>query len=389
MSSYKKHAKCMVILLSTLAFLLAGPWLFSLYFVFAEKPLFIPASYWVKNAIEVKEDRIQHRPEGEKAIIIISGSNSLFGINSPTIERLTGYNLYNFGIHAALPLCLYIHFVKKYAQKGDIIIAPLEYGYHARGNELTPNNYANFSTWGMKYAHTLPRHWQRELLWRNICTYCRRLPNLDRKLPIEDTAYVLQKTKTNGKITCPTEKFSYKASTLNMYGEHLEDKQPTKDNFESSYFKKEPISAYFKQEIADFQSYLTQRGVSLYITFPVTEKQSLFDTDTPETQEKLKFYREQIESCGVNFFGTDSFYNLENKYFFNTPYHLNATGSILRSLLLAEDINTYVLGKEPSYDHSSPEAQKAFFEQQEQEALRIIEELREEQRIYEENHSPE
>lgn len=370
----------MIILLSTLAFLLVGPWLFSLYFVFAEKPLFIPEAYWTANIIKVKENYIQNHHEGEKAIIIISGSNSLYGIHTPILEKMTGYSVYNFGLAYNIPLCLYIHFAEQYAQKGDIVIAPLEYTYYTKKDELTSKSYLHLSTWAMKYASILPPHWQKELKKRNIRTYWQRLPNLFREF-----------STSNPEITRPSALFSpqqaIQNTRANRYGEILEDTLPTKDNFKKDYLQKQPAPTFFKKEITAFRDRLTAKGVPLYITFPVTEKQSKFDADTPETQDKLQYYRDQIESCGINFFGTDSFYNLENKYFFNSTYHLNATGSILRSLLLAEDINTYVLGKEPSYDHSSPEAQKAFFEQQEQEALRIIEELREEQRVYEEKHS--
>lgn len=370
----------MVTLLSTLAFLVAGPWLFSLYFVFAEKPLFIPADYSAPSYIPIKEYRIQQRPKNKKSIIIISGSNSLFGISSPVIEHKTDYNIYNFGINAGFPLCLYMYFAEKYAQKGDIIIAPLEYGFYTAQDKLTPKAYAQISTWAMPYTFVLPDHWQKELKKRNIRTYWQRLPNLFRELPIQNPETTLSHVMSSPQLATQN-------AQTNRYGERLQDKKPEKNNFNNGYFKKQSASAYFKNEITAFRDRLAAKGISLYITFPVSEKQSKFDIDTPETQDKLQYYREQIESCGINFFGTDSFYNLENKYFFNSHYHLNATGSILRSLLLAEDINMYVLGKEPSYDHSSPEAQKAFFEQQEQEALRIIEALREEQRVYEEKHS--
>lgn len=379
MFNYKKHVVWIVRFFLAIFLCSIAVWIFSLYFVFTEKPLFIPAAYWIQNGIEVKEDRAQQRLQEEKAIFIISGSNSLFGINTPTIERITGYSVYNFGIaRGAIPLCLYIYLVEKYVQKGDIVIAPLEYAYYTIKNNLDSSVYTSLSTWGMKYSYILPKKWQQELLTRNIRTYWERLPNIFKKIPIEDITTVLQRVKNNKQLTCTVVKHQQKGSNLNSYGEFLEDKEPTKEIFNSSYFDKNPVSDYFREEIVSFRDRLAAKGVFLYITFPVTEKQSLFDVDRLETQEKLQYYRDQIKQCGINFFGTDEFYNFNHKYMFDTSYHLNATGSILRSLLLAEDINTYVLGKKPSYDTSSSEECKTFYKQQEEEALRIINILREE-----------
>ncbi|MFI3211740.1 MAG: hypothetical protein R3Y24_00180 [Eubacteriales bacterium] len=373
MFDYKKHTKRMIFFISALLSSAFTIWIFSLYFVFFEKPLFIPADYKADGQIKVKEFNIQQRVEGVKSIIIISGSNALFSMYSPVLEEKTGYKVYNLSVSSMLPLCLYIYFAEKYAQNGDIIISPLEYPFYTEKDKLTPSAYACFSTWAMQYTSVLPLKWQKELSRRNILTYWQRLPNFFKQIPITKAEVIVPRAMNSSLLATED-------SQINRYGEILEDKKPTKSNFDSYYFEKKPASEHFKEEITAFRDKLAAKGVSLYVTFPVSEKQSRFNTDMSETQEKLQYYRKQIEQCGINFFGTDSFYNFENKYFFNSVYHLNATGAILRSLLLAEDINTYVLGKESSYDLSSPESRKSFFKQQEQEALRIIKKLREEQK---------
>ena len=58
----------------------------------------VGADYWIDNAYKYKDHRAKSIQA--KKIIIIGGSNALFGINSNIIEHVTGYPGVNLETHA-------------------------------------------------------------------------------------------------------------------------------------------------------------------------------------------------------------------------------------------------------------------------------------------------
>ncbi|WCE29884.1 hypothetical protein [Vibrio sp. SCSIO 43137] len=75
--------------------------------------------------------------ENKRRIIINSGSNSNFGLNSELLERLTGYSVINFGNNAANRLDYLYYGILQTAKKGDIIIMPLEFRYYEKNGDYT------------------------------------------------------------------------------------------------------------------------------------------------------------------------------------------------------------------------------------------------------------
>ncbi len=345
-------------------------WSVSMYYLFFAPPLYIPAEYWVGDIIVIKDYNFHKRDKNKKNIFIISGSNALFGISTKILEEKLNYNIHNLGIHAGMPLVFYLHFVKNYAKKGDIIIAPLEYAYHQSDDKINNWIYSQFTTWATQYQAILPPKMQSELFYKNIYSYWVRLIKRGRTLPRKEKTKLVEEVNRNILFS---KELAYLNS--NSYGEFFVDKQPS-ILAENSYLGNSEVSAYFIHEMTEFQAYAKAQEIEFYVTYPVSIKNPLFDTNTLETQTKLKQYQEVFKNMDINFFGTDIFYNLNIKHFLDTQYHLNATGSVLRSLLLAEDINTHILGKKPSYNSESEESIQDFFKQKEKEALTIMKKLR-------------
>lgn len=63
-----------------------------------------PAEHWIPEELLVKE----HKAQSIKVpkLIIVSGSNALFGIDSHTLERFIGRPVVNLATHAS-PLAIY------------------------------------------------------------------------------------------------------------------------------------------------------------------------------------------------------------------------------------------------------------------------------------------
>jgi len=347
-------------------------WLISLLLLFYAPPLYKSASHWIADVLVIKDYNFQQRDKNKNNMFFISGSNGLFGISSKVLEEKLNYNIHNLGTNAGLPLLFYLNLAKKYAQNGDIIIAPFEYGCYRESGDLNLWIYDQLTTWGMPYQSLLSPEMQKKLFWKNIYSYWERLPFFYRTLPITEKEILIAHTSKN-----IFSQKAYHGLSLTQHGEMFIDSLPQKFS-EFDYLSSDKANQYFIDELTKFNTYAKEHGIKFYVTYPVSQKNKFLDTDTLKTQELLKNYEQVFNDAGVNFFGTNQFYNLKTKYFYDTSYHLNATGAVLRSLLLAEDINTYVLGKKSSYLNDSEESTQEFFKQKEKEALKIMVKLRKE-----------
>lgn len=82
----------------------------------------------IKVSHSYKQFLLQHTKG--KRLIIDSGSNSLFGINSKMLEKELGFLTINLADNAGYPLKNKLLRIEKYSHKGDIILLPLEWQYY-------------------------------------------------------------------------------------------------------------------------------------------------------------------------------------------------------------------------------------------------------------------
>jgi hypothetical protein len=82
---------------------------------------------WLHSVLLKKESKASKIPNNTKRILIISGSNSLFGISAKMIQSSTGIQTVNLGSHGALGGEYILKRVKPLMRAGDIVVLPLEY----------------------------------------------------------------------------------------------------------------------------------------------------------------------------------------------------------------------------------------------------------------------
>jgi hypothetical protein len=92
----------------------------------------IPAEYWVRELIVVKEkiaDTICCTPR----ILFLGGSSSLFGIDAEEVTAQTGMPAVNMGLHAGLRLDRVLSVGEHVVRRGDVLVLPLEQPYYTCG----------------------------------------------------------------------------------------------------------------------------------------------------------------------------------------------------------------------------------------------------------------
>ena len=69
------------------------------------------------------EDKVQLLEKHDQPhLIVIGGSNVVFGINSPMLEKQVGMPVINAGLHGALGLQFYLDVAETYSKPGDVIV---------------------------------------------------------------------------------------------------------------------------------------------------------------------------------------------------------------------------------------------------------------------------
>lgn len=304
---------------------------------FLYKPLYTEAEYWIPEIYSIK-DKYAQNLKGQK-IIIASGSNSLFGIHSDLLAEKTGYNVLNLAVHAALPLEFLSYKIKEYATEGDIVILPLEYGYYFRDEQPSKWVIQNFTTWGYQYLHIFPKNAFTEIVYKSLLSYPKRLPYFYKNFPVRnmDNITINNKNKFLSKI-------GYIADASTTSGEFLID-LPTTEKIlkeEPEYINNNCISEYFLQLISNLKKDLAQKRVKLYLSYPCTIKNKNFNLNNQNHLSKLNVIFHELEKYGIETIGNPLLYNMNKKNFYDTTYHLNAFGNIVRTLFLADDFNNKI-----------------------------------------------
>lgn len=81
------------------------------------------------TVLDAKSEHARRNAATQK-IVVISGSNSLYGISCAQIHRATGRQCVNAGTAATFDLFFTVDLMKPYLRKGDVVYLPLEYNLY-------------------------------------------------------------------------------------------------------------------------------------------------------------------------------------------------------------------------------------------------------------------
>lgn len=297
-------------------------------------PLYIKAEYWIPEIYSIKDGHAEKI--STRKIVIASGSNSLFGISSEVIQEKTGIPVLNLSCHAGLPLEYIFYKIKKYVKSGDIVIMPLEYGYFFTTS--SPNSWQidQFTTWGKKYLNIFSKEQQYYIFINAIRSYPCRLLYIGKQMPIREIGDI-----KNRYADAVLSKKAYISDYANKYGEFCVDQPFELDNFSHNYIKNKAVSDHFKYMLTEMNAYLKSIDCSLFLTYPVSIKNDKFDMSNSKIRDRVYEIYSVLDKIGVKYFGNIYNYNISSDFFYDTQYHLNARGAILRSLLLVDDFKYF------------------------------------------------
>jgi hypothetical protein len=263
-----------------------------------------------------------NRAEGKKRILLVGGSNAVWGFRSQIIEDATGIPTFNLAlIHEAYEPSAMRALIRSVVREGDVVVYSSTSFINSR--ETDPNAARDLlQVAGLDYEDTTPiqsfakklgRHWSPYPQKSAIIT---SLPTLYRRYFKEERSIHSQSLNTKGDLaSC--------------------DKQGTTG---PAGFVDPPDSVTLFQELKEFQDALLDEGASLVLELPPAlimpeQRQQWIDAYTPF----LKAMREQFNVATQNM---EQAISTEEPLFCDSGFHLGNEGAENRSRALAAFLNS-------------------------------------------------
>jgi hypothetical protein len=281
-------------------------------------------SQWVFDVYKKKKAYAQSIDE--KKIVILSGSNALFGINSKMLEDAFGVKVVNYGVNAGVLLPYMLYKSKEIIKPKDVVILPLE--YHVYTYDGTPNTQMIDTIFSrdIDFFYALTPKEQFLTVW-NI-TLERILAGYEAKggTPVNSGLYGAHNVDARG------DQIGATAAAKNEYIEkELDALMP---NNYGKIYKKDALAWYYLEE---FVSWCDARDVKV-VFMPTT--MLFFDVYKKDSKERW-FYEniaKEVEAKGWSFVGEPYEYMYTKEHYFNTDFHLTSEARDMRTKQMIADL---------------------------------------------------
>ncbi len=282
------------------------------------------SSRWLYEAYELKESSAGKINKNK--VVIVSGSNSLFGFDSMMLESYWGIPVTNNGVHAGLGLQYILNKSQNVLSRGDIVILPIEYAFYQSDGKPS-GTYIDY------------------ILSRDVA-YFNKLPLIDQFMVIStmNVNRLHKGIKFNFNSELAPTKGIYGVQNINSYGDQINtevDKMTKRewsaiDDLSPGAISTSEISSDFIQTMNEYVDWAKRKGICIIAMPP----NYMFFNDYKEKKyiRFLSNIKSFYEVNGITFLGNPSEYMFDKKFYFNTIYHLNYDGVQKRTLQVINDI---------------------------------------------------
>lgn len=251
-------------------------------------------------------------------IIFVGGSNVAFGLNSELIENEINLPVINFGLHASLGLKTSLNIVEKYVREGDIIVFVPEYSFFndslsVYGSDDMLADFLEIDPTNIQYL-TRSRWINLPLIAFNI---------VERKVARQWTLFLY------GSL----DRGVYARSSFNSHGDvigHLGETSSNPSDIPDNGVLQTnlELNADSFEILEEFNQKIIKKGGIVLFDFPSLKMRNCDNTGL-EKFDNLLFTLKIRTNIPILSAPYDRCY--PDKYFFNTLYHLNATGRLIRT----------------------------------------------------------
>jgi len=272
------------------------------------------------QSAELKADRLK---KTEPQIILVGGSNTLFGIDSEMIVKATGYDVVNMGIHMGLGYYFQTNQIIKDLAKRDIVVLSPEYVSYFEDKQVNPRMLNQISE---HYPSIL---WQFDKLNRPKLLYDHFLDKIKKNI-----IYIQEGKDYN---LGPVGGYSY--SGVNEYGDqtdHLSAEVGSElGRWNMRVYKGREFHPVFKAQTDKLIARCESIGCKVVFTFPAIAR-SAFDEGVANR------VADEIDALGYVRMGQPSDYVFEPEEFYDTHYHPLKKARALRTQMLVEELKKII-----------------------------------------------
>ena len=281
------------------------------------------SSKWAYDLYRVKE---QHASQSSSSkLLVVAGSNSLFGIHTQQLERKFGLPVTNFGVHAGLGLGYILERSKRSLKAGDLAYLPLEYALY----QQDPEPSAQLMDFLLARD---PDHFHSFGVLQQIQGYVNvPFPRIIEGLMGGSDEYLGSSAKT------------YNVSNIDEAGNQIKNSPELALKYVEKLSKLGPknfgngeITDYSRKLLLDYFDWARNNDVCLIAAPP-----NLMYHDE-YTSDKFLYFSKEIDqfysNSNIQFVGSPQEYLFPKHLFFDTEYHLNSTGVARRTELTLRDL---------------------------------------------------
>jgi hypothetical protein len=252
---------------------------------------------------------------GSPRLVLASGSNLAFGIDSESIQSALGIPTINTAVQAGFGLGRILDDLAPFLNSGDILVIVPEYHHFE-------------SVWnGDEPAYTLIFDARQYRLLVNPSLY---------GFPSGISSYFA--SKISAMIPRPPNPLAYMRDGYNEYGDYVKHLAVENQKLASI----EPLKTPERQRLTQFFRIVddfTLRGITVLISYPSYEE-SAFRVSEPFILELDAAFQDRA----VTVISNPQDYAFPRSYFYDTSYHLNAKGRELRTARFIQDLEQYYQG---------------------------------------------
>ena len=285
--------------------------------VYAQMGVPTESSRWAYESVSLKSAYAGSIKE--RKILIVSGSNSVFGVSAKTIEKELKIPTLNMAVSAGLQLKYILEQTKAIARPGDVIVLPLEYSMY---------DYDGFPAGGLI-----------DYVFARDPDYFKKQSVLEKGKFVlgVDVIRLAKGIKNKYLIADEYSNAGYQSRTLNENGDETNNKHENSSQL-AAILRFIPIHQLAKgigkdttswEQLDNFTTWCNQNKIAILVTYPSVLYNNAYFSDT--AQKTINQINEFWKTRGIMILGTydESVYAPE--YIYDTAYHLNDLGTEKRT----------------------------------------------------------
>lgn len=267
-----------------------------------------PSSRWVFDAYQ-KKISTANNMQGNR-LLIVAGSNALFGINTQKLENYWNRPAINLGVNAGLGLPYILHLAKNTAQSGDVILLPLEYALYL--DDGKPNSQI------VDYIIARDPSYLKEFSPVNFTQFI---------ISMSPDRWVLGLSKP---IDMPVTSGTYGAHHIDQHGDQILTSKNDRSEGDILAVSQAKVWQYGLRDLSEkggwhqlklFAQWAKDNNICIVAVPTVLLHHTQYDTDIVEKN----FYDglpRRITQLGIPYIGKPRDFMYPNEWFFDTDHHL-------------------------------------------------------------------